>query len=158
MGTTTGGQASVRGEKPGMGTALLALMAALTGALPLLSTNAYAVAGSYSAEASGPVMHNRNAWYTSMHPTVGSPPRNSKITTVSWRWGVSRQDPGLEVKLCYRSANDCVSVTSYGKAMTQAFAGRPADGAFLLMYRVAGTGRMTPINGERSQVIVNYIY
>lgn len=157
MGTTkTGGQASMRGASLGMGTALLALTAVLVGVLA--STNAYAVAGSYSSEASGPVIHNRKAWYTSMHPPVGSPPRESKITTVSWRWGVSRQDPGLEVKLCYRSANDCVSVTSYGKAVTQAFAGRPADGAFLLMYRVEGAGRMTPINGERSQVIVNYTY
>ena len=156
MRMNTGGQALVWRAKPGIGTALLALTAVLTGVLA--SMDAYAAAGSYSSEASGPVMQNRKAWYTSMHPPVGSPPRESKITTVSWRWGVSRQDPGLEVKLCYRSANDCVSVTSYGKAMTQAFAGRPADGAFLLMYRVEGTGRMTPINGERSQVIVSYTY
>lgn len=154
MRTKTSGQALVQWAKPGMGTALLALAIVLTGVLT--SMDAYAAAGSYSSEASGPVIHNRKAWYTSMHPPVGSPPRDAKITSVSWRWGVSRQDPGLEVKLCYRSANDCVSVTSYGKAVTQAFAGRPADGAFLLMYRVEGTGRMTPINGDRSQVIVNY--
>jgi hypothetical protein len=124
----------------------------------LAMNDAHAVSGSYSSEAAGPVMHSRKVWYTAVHPPVGSPPRKSKITTVSWRWGLSAHPRGLEVKLCYRSATDCVPVTAYGKAMTQAFAGRPADGPFLLMFRVEGTGRMPPINGERSQVIVNYVY
>lgn len=136
----------------GMAAALLVLAGLLA------STDAHAVSGSYSSEASGPVMHSRKVWYTSVHPTVGSPPRQSRITTVSWRWGLSALPQGLEVKLCYRSPHDCVPVTSYGKAMTQAFAGRPADGQFLLMYRVEGRGKMPTINGDRSQVIVNYKY
>ncbi|QEI06308.1 flagellar protein FlhE [Pigmentiphaga aceris] len=142
----------MQGAIPGIGAALLAITSVLA------ACNVHAAAGSYSSEAAGPVMPNRKVWYTTVHPPVGSPPRDGKITTVSWRWGVSSQISGLEVKLCYRTAQDCVPVTSYGKAMTQAFAGRPADGAFLLMYRVEGSGRMTPIYGERSQVIVNYMY
>jgi hypothetical protein len=129
---------------------------ALAGAL--VSADARAVSGSYSSEAPGPVMHARKVWYTAVHPAVGSPPRQSRITSVSWRWGLSAHPRGLEVKLCYRSAHDCIPVTPYGQAMTQAFAGRPANAPFLLMFRVEGQGRMPTINGDRSQVIVNYVY
>ena len=134
------------------------VFAALAMAGALLATDALAVSGSYSSEAAGPVMHSRKVWYTAVHPPVGSPPRKSRITSVSWRWGLSAHPRGLEVKLCYRSTRDCIPVTPYGKAMTQAFAGRPADGPFLLMYHVEGAGRMPPIYAERSQVIVNYLY
>jgi hypothetical protein len=142
----------------GLATARRAWIGACVVGLALVSTSAYAVSGSYSSEANGPVMHARKSWYTAVHPPVGSPPRKSRIVGVSWRWGLSAHPRGLEVKLCYRTARDCIPVTSYGKAMSHFFDGRSADGPFLLMFRVEGSGKMPTINGERSQVIVNYVY
>ncbi len=136
-----------------------AMLAVLCAAAFPLCGAALAASGSYTSEAAGPKLQSRSIWYTSVFPVVGDAPRTGRIQSVSWQWGVSAMPAeGLEVKLCYRGAQDCVDVTQFGRGRTAAFAGRPADGRFQLMIRVPGQGRMMPVYGGANQVTVEFTY
>ncbi len=124
----------------------------------LLGAAQAATSGSYSSQAVGPTVHATGQWYSTSFPVVGDPPANGRIQQVGWEWDVATRRPGLEVRLCYRHAQDCVDITAQGRGKTPAFAGRAADGGFVMMFRVTGGGRMAPLQGARNRVTVEYAY
>lgn len=113
--------------------------------------------GSYSSEAMGATILAKNADYeTTFRINLPVPP-GSRISNVSWRYGLSSKPVGFEAVLCWNNQQRCWNVTNNASGNTVAFNGKDATRPLTLHYRVKGGGQLgPPAQGEMNQVIVTY--
>jgi flagellar protein FlhE len=113
--------------------------------------------GSYVAEAMGPNIVAHNADYVTTFSIRSSVPAGSRITKVSWRYGMSALVHGFEAVICWNDEQPCWNVTDSTSGSTQGFNGKDASRPFTLHYRVKGGSQPgLPLQGKMNQLIVSY--
>lgn len=135
-----------------------AITFALSGLL-LLSAGAYATGGSYSSTISAPTVTLKNQWYQKAFPVTSGTPSAGKIGMVYYNWAYGRDQAGLRVSLCTSTSTVCINVTNAksGSVNFSSYNLSPNQ-ALSLKAIVEGTGKMVPLYGNQSQVIVNYSF
>lgn len=143
--------------------ALALLLPGLTGFAPVAHDPPHRMApvrrltaGAWESAGGGPALYSEGRWYElDLRPSIAVP--GTAVTTmVYWRWSLARTPPGLQVRLCRATVRTCIDISGQQSGGTRAFAGRGADTAFILAYRVPGSGPMAPVYGGSDHVIVNY--
>lgn len=117
---------------------------------------AYGPSGTYVAEAMGPNIVANNADYASTFSIRSNVPVGSRITSVSWRYGMSAQVRGFEAVICWNDQQPCWNVSDSTSGSTHGFNGKDASRPFTLHYRVKGGGAGLPLQGKMNQIIVSY--
>ena len=134
------------------------ILLALSG-LMFISSSAFATGGTSIGSMLAPSISVKNQWYNKTFPITAGTPSTGKVGMVYYTWAYSSYPAGMQVYLCYNNGNACrdisdarsgnIDFTPYNLAPNQPFS---------LYARVNGTGRMVTVNGQSSQIIVNYTY
>jgi hypothetical protein len=119
-------------------------------------TSAYAAGGAYVSNAVLKNITIKNTYFITDFAIVGVPPSTGKITTVNYTWSYATKPTGLAVYLCQYVTNACVDVTTRATGSTTYFANKSPTNKFYIRARVNGTGTMSTVAGQNSQVIVNW--
>lgn len=128
-------------------------------ALLLLSAGAYATEGAYSSTISAPTVTLKNQWYQKAFPVVAGTESKGKIGKVYYNWSYGRDQAGLRVSLCTSTSTVCMNVTNAESGSVDFSSyNLPPNQALSLKAIVEGTGKMVPLYGNQSQVIVNYSF
>lgn len=113
--------------------------------------------GAWVSSGTGPSLTSKGLLYQLNLPVVGSVPSGSTITTVNYKWNLTRIPPGLIVYLCWNTTSSCVDVSASKTGSLTNFNSLAANKKFIFAFTVPGSGSISPVAyGQNDQVIVNY--
>ncbi|MEQ4454435.1 flagellar protein FlhE [Kosakonia sp. YIM B13605] len=134
------------------------ILLALSG-LMFISSSAFATGGTATSSMVPPSISVKNQWYNKAFSVPAGTPSTGKVGQVYYTWTYSSYPAGMQVYLCYNNGNTCYDVSSARSGSVDFTKDNIAPNQPISLWaRVNGTGKMVTVNGQSSQVIVNYTF